>query len=164
MDNLWASWRRDFILGPREKGCVFCNRIKRREDRENLILYRAKKNIVIMNKYPYNAGHLMVVPKRHKGDLAALTPAEANEFFELTRKSVTILKATMPVDGFNVGLNLGADAGAGIRDHIHIHIVPRFKGDTNFISVLSDVKLQSISMLEIYDMLRPGFDRLRGRS
>jgi ATP adenylyltransferase len=117
-----------------------------------------------MNKYPYNAGHLMVVPIRHKGELVALTASESNEFFELTRKSVTVLKKAMPVDGFNIGLNLGADAGAGIRDHIHIHIVPRFKGDTNFISVLSDVKLQSISLLEIYDMLRPGFDKLKGRS
>lgn len=163
MKNLWAAWRRDFILGPKEKGCVFCNRIKLRADRDNLILFRGKRVFVIMNKYPYNGGHLMVIPRAHKCDLSQLTVTESNELFNLTRKCVEILKEAMPVDGFNIGVNLGAVAGAGIRDHLHIHIVPRFIGDTSYMVVTSCVKIQSISLLEIYDLLKPGFDRLRGK-
>lgn len=126
-----------------------------------MILHRAKHNIVIMNKYPYNAGHLMVVPRRHKGELDQLTMAESNELFHLARKSVALLKKAMPVDGINIGMNIGPDAGAGIRDHIHIHVVPRFRGDTNFMAVLSNTKIHSISMIDIYDILKPGFRRLR---
>ena len=163
MDNLWAAWRRDFILGPKEKGCVFCKRIKRRSDRENLILYRGQRVFVIMNKYPYNAGHLMVVPKKHKAHLDELTETEANELFRLSRKSATILRETMPTDGFNIGMNLGAVAGAGIKDHLHIHVVPRFLGDTNFISATGRAKVQSVSLTDIFDMLKPKFDRLRAK-
>lgn len=161
MENLWASWRRDFVLGPREKGCVFCKRIKSRADRDNLILFRGRHSIVIMNKYPYNAGHLMVVPKKHKADLTRLTTVESNELFDLTRQSVRLLGKSMPADGYNVGMNIGSEAGAGIRDHIHIHVVPRFKGDTNFTAVLSDTKVQSIGITDIYDILKPRFDRLK---
>ncbi len=164
MDNLWAAWRRDFILGPKKKGCVFCTRIRQRADRRNLIVYRGKRNIIIMNKYPYNAGHLMVVPKAHKGKLGNLTSSESNEMFELTRRSVEVLEKAMPADGFNIGLNIGSDAGAGINDHVHVHIVPRFKGDTNFMTVVGEVKVQSFSMVDIYDMIKPGFDQLRTRS
>ena len=117
-----------------------------------------------MNKYPYNAGHLMVVPKTHKGKLSRLTSSESNEMFELTRKSVEILEEVMPTVGFNIGLNIGSDAGAGINDHIHIHIVPRFRGDTNFMTVFGETKVQSISIVDIYDMIKPGFDQLRDRS
>ncbi len=164
MENLWAGWRRDFILGPKEKGCVFCTRVKQSEDRRNLIVYRGKRNIIIMNKYPYNAGHLMVVPKAHKGKLGELTSSEANEMFELTRRSVEILEEAMPAAGFNIGLTIGCDAGAGIEDHVHIHIVPRFRGDTNFMTVVGDTKVQSISIIDIYDMIKPGFDKLGDRS
>src|SRR5210317_238600 len=101
MDILWAAWRRDFILGPKEKGCVFCNRIKRRSDRKNLILLRAKKNIVIMNKYPYNAGHLMIVPKAHRGSIKEMTGGEWDEMHRLTRFSLDIIKDIMPAKGFN---------------------------------------------------------------
>jgi ATP adenylyltransferase len=161
MDILWAAWRRDFILGPREKGCIFCNRIKKRSDRENLILFRAKKNIVIMNKYPYNAGHLMVLPKAHRGTLEELKPSEWDEMHRLTRKCVNILGDTMPVDGYNIGMNLGEAAGAGIKDHIHTHIVPRFIGDCNFMGVSAEIHVQSFALLEIYDMLKPSFKNLK---
>jgi ATP adenylyltransferase len=163
MENLWAAWRRDFILGPKESGCVFCKRIKMRSDRENLILYRGKKNFVIMNRYPYNGGHLLIVPYAHKSDLEKLTTFEANEMFDLTRKSVAIIKKIMPADGFNIGMNLGAIAGAGIEGHLHIHVVPRFKGDTSYTAVVGNIKVQSISLLEIYDMLKAGFDRLMSK-
>lgn len=163
MENLWAAWRRDFILGPKEKGCVFCKRSKMKSDRENLILFRGKKSFVIMNKYPYNGGHLMIVPYAHKGDMARLTTLESNEMFDLVRKSVAILKKAMPADGFNVGMNLGAAAGAGIAEHLHIHVVPRFLGDTNFMVAFGDTKVQSMSLADIYDLLRPLFDTLKGR-
>ena len=162
MDNLWAAWRREFILGPKEKGCVFCTRIEQKADRENLIIHRAELNIVIMNKFPYNAGHLMIVPNSHKAELNELTVPEANEMFDLTRKSVEIIRKAMPATGFNIGMNLGADAGAGIREHLHIHVVPRFTGDANFMSVVGDTKVQSISMDYIYQLLRPGFEKLKG--
>ncbi len=151
-------------MGPKEKGCVFCNRIRGKADRNNLILYRGKYNIVIMNKYPYNAGHLMVVPKKHKADLPGLTRSESIEFFDLTAKSVEITGKAMSAEGFNVGMNLGAVAGAGVKDHIHIHVVPRFTGDTNYMPIVADSKVQSITIIEIYDLLKKEFDRLKGRS
>lgn len=160
MEILWAAWRREFILGPKEKGCVFCKRIKKRSDRANLILYRGRKCIVFMNKYPYNVGHLLVVSRAHKGDVHKLTGAEWIEMNEVVRKSLKIIKKNMPTDGFNIGMNLEAAAGAGIKEHIHIHIVPRFLGDANFMSVAGNVKVQSFSMMEIYDLLKPGFSRL----
>lgn len=163
MENLWAAWRRDFILGPKESGCVFCKRAKSKNDRDNLLLYRGNKVFVIMNKYPYNGGHLLIIPYNHKSDITRLTPAESNSLFDLTRKSVEIIKKAMPADGFNIGMNLGAVAGAGIEDHLHIHVVPRFKGDTSFITIFDQVKVQSISLEEIYDLLKPGFDRLKGK-
>jgi len=163
MENLWATWRREFILGSREKGCVFCNRIKQRSDRENLILFRGKRVIVIMNRYPYNGGHVMVVPRAHKSSLSQLTAAESCDLFNLSRKTVEILQKALPTDGFNLGINLGDIAGAGVKDHLHIHVVPRFKGDTSFMPVFANVKVQSISLLEIYDMLKPGFGRLKGK-
>ena len=163
MKNLWAAWRRDFILGPKEKGCVFCNRIKKKTDRENLILFRGKRAFVIMNKYPYNGGHLLIVPRTHKKDLSQLTVSESNDLFNMTRKAVEILKKSMPADGFNIGMNLGAVAGAGIRDHLHIHVVPRFMGDTSYMVIMDDVKVQSISLLDIYDLLKPKFDLLKGK-
>ena len=164
MDNLWAAWRREFILGPREKGCVFCNRIKKKADRANLILYRAEKSVIFMNKYPYNVGHLLILPRAHKGDIQKLTDQEWAEMNDLTRKSLQILKDIMPTKGFNIGMNLGAVAGAGIKEHIHIHIVPRFLGDANFMCTVGNSRVQSFSMEDIYDMLKPGFDGLRGLS
>ncbi len=106
----------------------------------------------------------MVVPKAHKGKLGNLTSSESNEMFELTRRSVEVLEKAMPAAGFNIGLNIGSDAGAGINDHVHVHIVPRFKGDTNFMTVVGEVKVQSFSITDIYDMIKPGFDQLRNRS
>jgi len=161
MKNLWAAWRRDFILGKKEAGCVFCKRYRGKNDRDNLILFRGRRNFVIMNKYPYNGGHLLIVPKSHKSSLPSLTPQESCEMFELARKSVKILQDVMPADGFNVGMNLGKIAGAGIEEHLHIHVIPRFAGDTSFLAITGDTKVQSISMMEIYDLLKPKFDRLK---
>jgi ATP adenylyltransferase len=127
-------------------------------------LYRAEKSVVFMNKYPYNVGHLLVLPKSHKGDIHKLTEFEWNEMNDLTRESLKILEDVMPTRGFNIGMNLGAVAGAGIKEHIHIHIVPRFLGDANFMCTVGDSRVQSFSMMEIYDKMKPGFDRLRKRN
>ncbi|MFQ5869091.1 MAG: HIT domain-containing protein [Candidatus Zixiibacteriota bacterium] len=144
-------------MGRKEKGCIFCKRLTKDDDRKNLILYRGKTAFVILNKYPYNSGHLMVVPKRHKRDLEALTAKELTELMQLTQKCVQVLKKTFKPCGFNIGFNLGKAAGAGIDDHLHIHIVPRFTGDTNFLPVLGQTKLQSIGLEEVLDFLTPGF-------
>ncbi len=129
-----------------------------------MILHRAEKSIVFMNKYPYNVGHLLVLPKSHKGDIHKLTKSEWIEMNDLTRKSLKVLKNVMPTKGFNIGMNLGAVAGAGIKEHIHIHIVPRFLGDANFMCTVGNSRVQSFSMEEVYDMLKPGFDYLRESS
>jgi ATP adenylyltransferase len=163
MENLWAAWRREFIMGPKENGCVFCRRVKEKSDRQNLILHRGKKAFVIMNKYPYNGGHLLIVPYAHQKDLEKLTSREADELFDLSIKSVAILKKAIPVEGINLGMNLGAVAGAGVEEHLHVHVVPRFKGDTSFLPIFSNTKVQSISLGEIYDLLKPGFDRLKSQ-
>ncbi len=151
-------------MGPKEKGCIFCNRIKQRSDRLNLILHRGKKCFVIMNKYPYNSGHLMVVPKIHKGEIESLSSSEWSEMNIMARNCVSIIKKAMPADGFNIGMNLGAIAGAGIKDHLHIHVVPRFLGDNNFMPVAGNARVQSFSLDEIYLLFKPGFDSLRGKS
>jgi len=162
MRNLWAPWRQEFILGRKEKGCIFCKRLTKDDDRKNLILFRGKTAFVILNKYPYNSGHLMVVPNRHKRDLEALTAKELTELMQLTQKCVQVLKKTFKPCGFNIGFNLGKAAGAGIDDHLHIHIVPRFTGDTNFLPVLGQTKLQSIGLEEVLDFLTPGFSAKGG--
>lgn len=159
MKNLWAPWRQEFILGVKEKGCIFCKRLRDDEDRKNLILHRGKTAFVILNRYPYNSGHLMVVPNRHERDLEALTNSELTELMQLTQKCVSVLRKTFAPDGFNIGFNLGKPAGAGIDDHLHVHIVPRFTGDTNFLPVIGKTKLQSIGLEEVLDFLAPGFKR-----
>lgn len=149
-------------MGKKEKGCIFCKRRSDNDDRKNLILFRGKTAFVILNKYPYNSGHLMVVPNRHKRDLEALTTRELTELMQLTQKCVQVLKKTFSPDGFNIGFNLGKAAGAGIDDHLHVHIVPRFTGDTNFLPVLGQTKLQSIGLEEVLDFLTPGFSAKGG--
>lgn len=146
-------------MGRKEKGCIFCKRLTKDDDRKNLILHRGKTAFVILNKYPYNSGHLMVVPNRHKRDLEALTAKELTELMQLTQKCVQVLKKTFSPDGFNIGFNLGKTAGAGIDDHLHIHVVPRFTGDTNFLPVIGETKLQSVGLEEVLDFLAPGFKK-----
>jgi ATP adenylyltransferase len=159
MRNLWAPWRQEFILGRKEKGCIFCKRLTKDDDRKNLILYRGKAAFVILNKYPYNSGHLMVVPNRHQRELEALTTGELTELMQLTQKCVQVLKKTFSPEGFNIGFNLGKTAGAGIDDHLHIHVVPRFTGDTNFLPVIGETKLQSVGLEEVLDFLAPRFKK-----
>ncbi|MEA3296320.1 MAG: HIT domain-containing protein, partial [candidate division Zixibacteria bacterium] len=130
---IWAPWRAEFILGKKEEGCVFCNRLKIKDSMKNLIVYRGKKNFIILNKFPYNTGHTLIVPKRHIAQLEKLTEEEAVEFFELTRKTIKAIKKRLKPHSLNIGMNLGRTSGAGIPEHLHMHVVPRWQGDTNFI-------------------------------
>ena len=150
---VWAPWRMKYIREAREDGCIFRNRIERNDDRNDLILYRGNHGFIIMNLYPYNNGHLMVAPNRHLGDITELTGDESAELFSHVQLSVKMLKNTMNPDGFNIGVNMGKVAGAGVADHIHVHIVPRWTGDTNFMPVVGEVKIISEHILATYDSL-----------
>jgi ATP adenylyltransferase len=163
MDYMWAPWRIQYIkqaTAQKDEGCILCDHPARRDDENNLILYHGKLNYVIMNRYPYNAGHIMVAPERHCNALELLTAPERDEHFLIVSRSVAILRETFHCDGFNVGLNLGRVAGAGIDQHIHTHIVPRWNGDTNFMPILADTKVINEAIEETYNMLKPKFASL----
>ncbi|MFQ5964884.1 MAG: HIT domain-containing protein [Candidatus Scalinduaceae bacterium] len=150
MKNIWAPWRKEFILSKKGGNCFFCEAINGNQDRKNLVLHRGKECFCILNKYPYNNGHLMVAPKKHKDDLSKLNNAEMLELLTLTRDVKNILTKKMKPDGFNIGINLGKVAGAGVEDHIHIHIVPRWRGDTNFMPVVAETKVIPQSLDDLY--------------
>ncbi|MCH7673689.1 HIT domain-containing protein [candidate division KSB1 bacterium] len=154
---LWAPWRMEYILGEKESGCIFCTRINQDSDKENLILLRGGNNFVIMNKYPYNNGHLMVVPNRHTSEFDSLSDPEKLEMMNLVSKSMNVLKKTVNPDGFNVGMNIGKIAGAGIDDHLHFHIVPRWAADTNFMPVVGQTKIISEDLGETWERLKEVF-------
>ena len=155
-DRLWSPWRLEYIDTAVKKpgGCFLCEALQAGNDRERLILFRDELAFLIMNLYPYNNGHLLVAPYRHVGNLGDLTVNEITAIGELTRKAVSWLDKAYQPDGYNVGLNIGRIAGAGLPGHIHWHIVPRWDGDTNFMPVLGCVKV-------ISEGLRPGYDRIK---
>ncbi len=156
MDNdiLFAPWRAGFVLGDKEDGCPLCQALEAKKDSvENLILHRGKTVFVIMNKFPYNSGHIMVCPKRHLADIEKLTSEESSELMEFARKSVGILKKIIKPHSFNIGMNLGIGSGAGIPEHVHMHIVPRWNGDTSFMAVVGKTKVVSVPQDPIYDAL-----------
>ena len=154
MENLWAPWRIDYILSKKPAGCIFCDKPAENKDDDNLILLRGKHHFIIMNAFPYNNGHMMVVPYRHTSTLSGWSAEEKQEMMELADLGVELLKRTMRPDGFNLGINMGLVAGAGVADHIHFHIVPRWNGDTNFMPVLSDTRV-------ISEHLRSSFGKLK---
>ncbi len=163
MEKLWAPWRMEFLENP-AKGlkseCIFCSFPKQNKDDEFLILHRAKKTFVIMNKYPYNNGHLMVIPYMHTSDPAALQGEVSNELMELSIKATEILKATYNAEGFNMGMNLGLAGGAGIQEHLHMHIVPRWLGDTNFLPVIAETKCMPQHLRTGYEKLQSAFKQI----
>jgi ATP adenylyltransferase len=144
-------------INQQDTGCIFCEKPKEKKDRDNLILYRGKRCFVILNAYPYNNGHLMVVPYTHTGDFTGLKPGELTEMMTTMQQSITILKDKLNPDGFNWGANMGRGAGAGITDHVHIHVVPRWTGDTNYMPVIGSTKIISECLEETYDCLVPVF-------
>ncbi len=157
MENIWAPWRKEFILSKKEENCFFCTAIKDNQDRKNLVLYRGKECFCILNKYPYNSGHLMVAPKMHKDDLSKLNDSELLELLTLTRDVKNILGKKLKPEGFNLGINFGKVSGAGVEDHIHLHLVPRWKGDTNFMPVIAETKVIPQSLEDLYLELKEYF-------
>lgn len=153
MERLWAPWRMEYIKGPRERTCIFCSKPRMKNDRKNLILIRGDHSFVILNAYPYNSGHLMVAPYRHVGDMRALRDNELLETMKLTRTCIDVLVKAMAPHGFNIGINQGKVAGAGIKDHIHLHVIPRWGGDTNFMPIIAETKVLPQHLLTTYENL-----------
>tara|TARA_B000000460_G_scaffold248460_1_gene226087 strand:- start:66 stop:560 length:495 start_codon:yes stop_codon:yes gene_type:complete len=161
MKKLWAPWRIEYIRSPKENGCIFCDKPAGDNEREDLILYHGEKVFILMNLYPYNNAHLMIAPYIHVDNTEELDADTYKEIMVLADQSMAILKETMDAQGFNFGANIGAAAGAGIEEHIHFHIVPRWAGDTNFMPVLGHTKVEVQGLQECYDLLRPHFDCIK---
>ena len=157
MKQLWAPWRMEYIRMEKPEGCILCDKPKESDDITSYILYRGDKNFVIMNAYPYNSGHLMIAPYRHVASLEKLTDEELGEHFQIVSRSVKVLKQVFKPDGFNIGINMGRVVGAGIDDHVHTHIVPRWLGDTNFMPVTGDTKVINEALSETYKKLQGRF-------
>lgn len=154
MERLWAPWREKFILCEKEPGCFLCRTAEEKKDEKNLILWRGKRCFVILNRYPYNNGHLMVAPYRHVGQLENLKEEELLELFKASQLCIKVIKAGLNPQGLNLGMNLGKVSGAGVADHIHLHIVPRWRGDTNFMPILAETKIVSIGLKQTYKLLK----------
>jgi len=155
MENLWAPWRKAYIQKEKkEEGCLFCRILEVNEDEANLVLIRKERCFVMLNLYPYNNGHLMIAPYAHVASLEALEKEDRDDLFETVAKACENLRTEMNPEGFNIGMNIGAIAGAGIADHIHVHIVPRWGGDTNFMPVVGTVKVISEMLQDTYNRLK----------
>lgn len=157
MERVWAPWRMDYILDEKPSGCIFCLPERTEGDRQHLVLHRTPLSLVMLNRYPYTNGHLMVAPRRHTADMDALSDPEMLDLFRTVRLCRGILEEEASPQGFNIGLNLGRAAGAGIEDHLHVHIVPRWNGDTNFMTVVADLRVVPEGLLAAYDKLYPRF-------
>ena len=164
MDRLWAPWRLDYVsTAPRPDsagGCFLCQALAENKDRENLIAWRTPQSVVVLNRYPYNNGHLLVAPLAHKAELPNLAEAELLDLQLVVCKLQTALAAILKPDGFNIGLNSGRVAGAGLPGHLHWHIVPRWNGDTNFMPVLAETKVISQSLDALFDLLVSELNRI----
>jgi len=160
MDRLWSPWRMQYVTGTGDaRGCVFCDALSS-PDADALVLHRGRACYVILNLFPYNSGHLMVVPNRHVAALSATTHEERCEMMDLTRLAELALTEAYKPQGLNVGMNLGRSAGAGIVDHIHVHVVPRWNGDTNFMTVVGEVRVLPEDIAQTARRLREEFARL----
>jgi ATP adenylyltransferase len=161
MERLWAPWRMEYIGSAREgqdEGCLFCEKPKEVEDEKALILARTELSFAILNRYPYNSGHLMVAPFRHVGELEEVKDDESLDMQQLLQRCIRALKEAMQPEGFNIGMNLGVVAGAGIPDHLHWHVVPRWTGDTNFMPIVGETKVLPEGMVDTYGRIARHLD------
>ncbi len=167
MERLWSPWRSKYIESfsekrdDSEKRCVFCEKLADNDDEKNLIIHRGGLSAIVMNIYPYNSGHLMIVPFSHKGSFEELTEDEGLDVMRQTRLAISLLRVSSNPDGFNFGANLGRVSGAGIAEHVHFHIVPRWSGDVNFMPVLADAKVISEGLDQTYKKLKEAFGSIK---
>jgi ATP adenylyltransferase len=158
MKRLWAPWRMEYITDQPRPGCLFCRVIEHPDDKDaELVVWRPEGAVVMLNKFPYNAGHAMVAPVVHKGGLEDLDDAETRDLMRAVRQTISVIKGLLKPEGFNIGANSGRAAGAGIPDHVHLHVVPRWNGDTNFMPVLGDVKVVNEHLSQTAAKLREAF-------
>jgi ATP adenylyltransferase len=158
MTHLWTPWRSAYMQEKKEKSrCIFCDALASSDDEENLVVYRGKSTFVMLNRYPYTSGHLMIAPHVHVSRLAQISEETANEMMKLTRRAEEIIEAVYQPDGLNLGMNLGHAAGAGIEEHIHMHVLPRWLGDANFMTSVSNTRVIPESLQETYAKLKTSF-------
>ena len=160
MKQLWAPWRMPYLKEAQPKGCIFCAKIRQKDDRSNLILYRGRRTFTMMNLYPYSNGHLLVSPYRHVGSFEELDLPTLTDLMRTAQRAIKALRQVFKPDAFNLGVNQGRDAGAGIESHVHLHIVPRWNGDTNFMTVVGDTRVLPEDLASSAARLRPIFERL----
>lgn len=162
MERLWAPWRMAYIEDEETEGCVFCTGAQTADEFDCLVLHKTALSLVMINKYPYSNGHLLVAPRRHVDDPGQLSLEELTDLFATVTFSISILKNRISAEGFNIGMNIGRTAGAGIEDHIHVHIVPRWHGDTNFMTIIDNVRVLPEALNETYAKLSPAFKESSG--
>ncbi len=161
MKTIHAPWRINYILGPKPDGCVFCLPEQTDTDEQRFVLHRAEHCFVIMNIYPYSNGHLMVTPYRHVSNITELEPAELHEIMDYVQKSAFVLRQAFNPQGINIGINIGEAAGAGIREHLHVHLVPRWNGDHSFMAVMAETNVIPEHLRSTYGRLKPLFNNLQ---
>ncbi|MGQ9491002.1 MAG: HIT family protein [Anaerolineae bacterium] len=160
MEQLFTPWRMEYILQAKQPGCVFCAMLEAKDDVTSLIVHRGQRSFLVLNRYPYNNGHFMVVPYRHVDTLDGLETEEIAEMMGLVTLGMRTLRQTLQPEGFNFGANVGKVAGAGVEDHVHLHVVPRWSGDTNYMSVLSGTRVIPQSLEETYSQMKSALDTL----
>jgi ATP adenylyltransferase len=158
MNHIWSPWRMEYIENSnKEEGCIFCNAQAKEDGAENLIAFRGERAYVILNRFPYTSGHLMVVPFEHKANFEELDPPTRAEMMELASQCMTVLRKVYRPEAFNMGANIGEPAGAGVKEHVHIHIVPRWTGDSNFMSIIGETRVLPELLESTYRRVRNGF-------
>lgn len=161
MEHLWSPWRMEYIMQHEsDNGCIFCDALAQDDNTVNLIVARGERCFAMMNRYPYTSGHIMVVPNAHQPSLELLDPAARSEMMEMVSHGIEVLRQIYQPEGFNVGVNIGAAAGAGVVDHVHMHVVPRWAGDTNFMSALAATRVLPESLEDTYRRLREGWAKV----
>ena len=157
MNHIWSPWRMEYIENSKEDGCVFCSAQEKEDGAENLIAFRGERAYVILNRYPYTSGHIMILPFDHKPNLEELDSETRAEMMELTARAMAVLRKIYRPEAFNMGANIGEAAGAGVKEHFHIHIVPRWAGDTNFMSTVGETRVLPEALERTYERVKNGF-------